>query len=200
MKGCLVIIFISVLVACSPSTQIVKSWREPGVTVSRGSTNKTLAIALFKDETSRRVIEDNMVKWLNNKARASYNFITPEMFQAARGADIDKILHDGAFTHVIFMRIANTGKDAPADPATHTGFYGNYGKYYEYGASHFSAPVTDTTNLNIYVETALYAVSSDKLLWAGITMTPRPSKIYKAVDDIAQVVIKKMKNEGFLTK
>jgi hypothetical protein len=200
MKGFLFIILISALVSCSPSTQIIKSWREPGTTISRGSTNKTLAIALFKDDNSRRVIEDNIVKWLNNKARASYNFITPEIFLAARGGDIDKILHEGAFTHVIFMRMADSEKDAPADPATSTGFYGDYGKYYEYGASHFSSRENDSSNPNIYVETALYAVSTNKLLWAGTTMTPRPSKIYKAVDDIAEVVIKKMKNEGFLTK
>ena len=56
------LIVITTLVSCGPSTKIEKSWMEPGATVTASAPNKALVIAMVKDETSRRVIEDQLVK------------------------------------------------------------------------------------------------------------------------------------------
>ena len=48
------ILVVSSLVSCSPSTQIEKSWREPGATVSVTPANKPLVIAMVKDTTKKQ--------------------------------------------------------------------------------------------------------------------------------------------------
>ena len=53
---------IATLASCGPSTKIEKSWMEPGSSVSPAASNKTLVVAMVKDETSRRVIEDQLAK------------------------------------------------------------------------------------------------------------------------------------------
>lgn len=200
MKRLLAILVLGSFMSCSPSTQIEKSWRDPAETLSQSAPNTILAIALVKDETSRRVVEDNMVKHLNNKARTSYNLIPQETLKAANEADLVKILTDGGYTHVVMMRLADVEKETSYVPGTTTGFYGGYGRYYGYGAGMYSSPGYYTTDKNYFVETAVYSVNPNKLMWTGTTKTVNPTKMYKAVDDIAAVVIEKMKKEGFLVK
>ena len=43
------IVVVSIFISCSPSTEITKTWMEPGATVTPGPDTKTLIIALVKD-------------------------------------------------------------------------------------------------------------------------------------------------------
>ena len=63
MKNLMLLLFVvTVVFSCSPSTEIVKTWKEPGATVTPGPTNKVLVVAMVKDETSRRLIEDQLAQ------------------------------------------------------------------------------------------------------------------------------------------
>ena len=66
---------LSLLVSCT-STEIVSSWKAPGITISAHQIDKVLFIALVKNETYRREIEDKLVSLSNGKGIASYTFIT----------------------------------------------------------------------------------------------------------------------------
>jgi hypothetical protein len=184
---------IATLVSCGPSTKIEKSWQEPGASVTPSATNKVLAIALVKDETSRRVIEDQLVKRLNNNGVASYTI-------AANATEevLNQKITEGKFTHVLLMRLADVEKETSYVPGTTTSFYGGYGRYYGYGAGMYSTPGYYTTDKNYFVETTVYTVNPDKLVWTGTTKTVNPSKLEKAVNEIADVVTEKMKKDGFL--
>jgi hypothetical protein len=72
---------IILLVSCSAGTKIVKSWTDPNAMVRNDSTNKTLLVAMVKDESSRRLIEDALLKRLNGHGVASYTFIYPEVLE-----------------------------------------------------------------------------------------------------------------------
>ena len=189
---------IITIISCGPSTKIVKTWMEPGASVAQNTENKTLAIAMVKDETSRRVIEDQLVKRLNGKAVSSYTIITPELLKEATEATIKQKLTEGQFSHVLLMRLADVEKETSYVPGTTTGFYGGYGRYYGYGAGMYSSPGYYTTDKNYFVETTVYSVNPDKLIWTGTTKTVNPSNIEKTVNEIADVVSDKMKKDGFL--
>lgn len=194
MRNLILPVFVmATLVSCGPSTKIEKSWQEPGASVTPSATNKVLAIALVKDETSRRVIEDQLVKRLNNNGVASYTI-------AANATEevLNQKITEGKFTHVLLMRLADVEKETSYVPGTTTSFYGGYGRYYGYGAGMYSTPGYYTTDKNYFVETTVYTVNPDKLVWTGTTKTVNPSKIEKAVNEIADVVTEKMKKDGFL--
>ncbi|MBC7510020.1 MAG: hypothetical protein H7320_14930 [Ferruginibacter sp.] len=192
------ILFACYIVSCSPSTKIVKSWREPEASVTRNAENKTLVIAMVKDESSRHIIEDQLVKRLNNNAVASYSIITSDLLKEANEATLSEKLKQGNFTHVLMMRLAQLEKETSYVPGTNTGFYGGYGRYYGNGAGMYSTPGYYTTDKNYFVETTVYTVSPNKLIWAGTTKTVNPSSMDKAVNEIADVVSNKMKADGFL--
>jgi hypothetical protein len=193
------ILVASSLVSCSPSTQIEKSWMEPGATVSGGTENKALVVALVKDESSRRVIEDELVKRLNASAVASYKIITPELMKADSEDALNQQIKSGGFTHILVMRLADVEKETSYVPgSTNMGYYGGYGRYYGYGAGFYSSPGYYQTDKNYFIETTIYSINPDKLLWTGTTKTVNPSKINKAVNEIADVITAQMKKDGFL--
>ena len=181
------------------STQVVKSWQEPQATFQPGPSNKILAIAMVKDETSRRVIEDQLVKRLGtNGGVASYTLLTPEMLKDTTGAALTKIIQQEKFNYLLLMRLADIEKETSYVHGTTTGFYGGYGRYYGYGAGMYTSPGYYTTDKNYFVETAVYSIEPDKLLWTGTTKTVNPTKLEKSINEIADVVTDKMKEDKFL--
>ncbi|HEV8272973.1 MAG TPA: hypothetical protein VGQ04_16790 [Chitinophagaceae bacterium] len=187
------VLVTTTLVSCGPSTKIEKSWMEPGASVTPGATNKTLVVAMVKDETSRRVIEDHLTKRIGNGAVSSYT-IMPSGNEDA----LKQKVTEGNFTHVLLMRLADIEKETSYVPGTTTGYYGGYGRYYGYGYGMYSTPGYYTTDKNYFVETTVYSVSPDKLLWTATTKTVNPGKIEKTVNEIADIVSEKMKKDGFL--
>jgi hypothetical protein len=169
------------LAACGPTTQVVKSWRDPGATVTRAADNKILVIAMVKDETSRRVVEDQLVRRMSGKAVASYNVLNTEAMKAGGETGLEEMLTEGQFTHVLMVRLADVEEETRYVPGTTTGYYGGYGRYYWYGAGMYTTP-------------GYY----DKLVWAGTTETVNPNDLDKTINEIADAVSTKMREDGFL--
>jgi hypothetical protein len=200
MKKLLIILGFSSLIACGPSTEMVKSWHEPGAVVSASGNQKILVLGLVKDESSRRIIEDNLVRRLNGKGVASYTIITADMVKGADEAALEQKLTQGGFTHILMTRLADIEKETSYVPGTTTGYYGGYGRYYGYGAGMYSTPGYYQEDKNYFVETAVYSISPNKLLWTGTTKTVNPSKMDKTINEIADVVSEQMKKDGFYIK
>ncbi|MGL2963539.1 hypothetical protein ACSVH2_06930 [Flavobacterium sp. RSB2_4_14] len=198
MKNLILTVTIALLMMGCASTTIEKSWKDPNASVTKSPDNKVFIIALVKDETSRRVIEDILVTRFNNNAAASYKTITLDMLKNASENSLDEQLQKGNFTHVLLMRLADVEKDTYYVEGTTTAYYGGYGRYYGYGAGYYSSPGYYTTDKNYFVETTVYSVNPNKLLWTGTTKTVNPSKIDKTVNEIADAVSVKMRNDGFL--
>jgi hypothetical protein len=198
MKQLIFTMFIAAtLIGCS-STKIEKSWQDTSAKLKRDPANKPLVIALVKDETSRRVIEDELVKRMNANAVATYTFLTTEMIQAADPEVLAQRIKQDKYTHILLMRLADVEKDTYYVPGTTTAYYGGYGRYYGYGAGMYSNPGYYTTDKNYFVETTIYTVEPDKLIWTSTTKTVNPSKVEKTVNEIADVVTDKMIQDGFL--
>ena len=171
---------------------------EPGTSITQGPANKTLVVAVVKDESSRRVIEDQLVKRLKGVGVTSYSILTPDIIKQADEATIKQKLKEGNFTHLLVMRLGDVTTETSYTPGTTSVYYGGYGRYYGHGASFYSTPGYYSTDKSYFVETTVYTVNPDKLVWTGTTKTVNPSKMEKTVNEIADVVSDKMKKEGFL--
>jgi hypothetical protein len=191
------VVLISMM-GCSPSTKLVKSWGAPGVVITQGAENKVLVIGMVRDDSGRRVVEDQMVKKLKNGV-ASYTLIPSSKMQETTNAELSKILHDGKFTHVLMMVLADIQDETYYVPGTTSmSYYGGYYGYYGYGASVYSTPGYYTTDKIYSVETTVYRVNPDELIWTGTTQTVNPSNLQRTVDDVAEAVAYQMKKDGFL--
>jgi hypothetical protein len=201
MKKLLFILGVSAFIGCGPSTQMVKSWHEPSSTLTSTSVEKILVLGMVKDEASRRIVEDNLVKRLSGKAVASYGLLPIDIVKGANKDDLENKLKQGGFTHVLLVRLADVEKETSYVPGTQPmPFYGGYGLYYGYGAAMYGTPGYYTEDKNYFVETAVYSINPNKLLWTGTTKTVNPSKMDKTVNEIADAVSLKMKEDGFWIK
>lgn len=200
MKIWIILFFSAALISsCGTSTEIVKSWKEPGASVSLDQVKKILVVALVRSEASRRTIEDQLVMRLQGKAVASY-VVMPENLATLEESAITAKLKDDGYDYILMMRLADVEKETSYVPGSNAVpyYYRGYGGYYRYAAPYYYDPGYYREDKNYFIETTVYSVPDNKLLWVGTSKTVNPSRIDKAVNEVADAVSKKMKEEGFL--
>jgi hypothetical protein len=200
MKNLFLMLAVCAFFACSPSTQIEKSWRDPNTTFTGASGQKVLIVGMVRDESSRRIIEDNLAKRSKIPAVQSYTLIDEEMLKAAKEDHLSDVLQKDGFTHVLLVRLVDVEKETSYVPGTTTGFYGGYGRFYGYGGGMYGTPGYYATDKNYFIETAVYTVSPDKLVYSATTKTVNPTQMDKTINDIADAVVMQMQKDGFIPK
>ena len=194
----LFIAVVFVLFSCGSSTKVIKTWQEPGASVTLDNVKKALVVGFVKNETSRRIVEDQLVKRLNGKGVQSYT-IFKENIANLDESEIDARVKQDGFDYILFTRLANVEKETTYVPGSaNMGYYGGYGRYYRYAAPIYYDPGYYQENKNYFIETAVYSVADNKLLWTGTTKTVNPSKLDVTINEIADAVSDKMKKDGFL--
>lgn len=203
MKPLILISAATLLVFTScTSTKIVSSWREPDKQVTVDKLNKVLVLALFKDETSRYKAEDQMVQYLDGKGVASYSYLKTSFNENNEEALRRKIKNDG-FDGSVTMRLVDVDKEKTYTPgigSSYPNYYRNFSGYYYRSWSYFSNPGYYSTTKTYTVETNVYSIKEDRIIWTGLTETTDPDGVDKMTAEITKVVFKKMIKEGFINK
>jgi hypothetical protein len=77
--------------------------------------------------------------------------------------------------------------------------YGSFwGGYYRYGWGAVYEPGYLRTDTIVTVETLVYSLADDKLIWAGASQTTNPSSLDGFVRELAGKVADQMRKEGLL--
>jgi hypothetical protein len=191
--------FLIFPVACT-STKITNSWSEPDKQVIISHLKKVLVVALFRDESSRRKAEDEMVVYLNGKGVVSYDYLDKNTNTQNEEAIRDKIKADG-FDGAVTMRLIDVDKEKKYTPryhASYPSYYRNFSGYYFNSRAYNSTPGYYTTTTTFTVETNVFSIKEDKIIWTGLTETTNPEGVEKMTNEITKVVYKKMVQKGFV--
>ena len=191
---------IFTFLSCS-STRIISNWRDPNEEVSLHKLNKVLVVALFKDETSRRKVEDEMVGYFYGKAIASYDYLDKDI--SVKNEDIirEKIKNDG-FDGAVTMRLLDVDKEeiyTRGNISLYPAYYRNFSGYYYRNWPYYSNPGYYSTTKVYTVETNIFSIKEDKIIWTGITKTTDPSGVVKMTEEIGKAVFNQMVKEGFIS-
>ncbi len=194
--------FMAVLFAAScSSTKITSSWREPDKMVNINNLNKILVVALLKDETNSRKAEDQMAGYLDGKGVVSYNYFKSKFDKTNEEAIHKKIKADG-FEGAITMRLVDMEQEkiyTPSNAKEYPFYYRSFSGYYHRSFNYYSNPGYYTTTKIYTVEVNVYSIKEDKIIWTGLTETTDPEGVKKMTEEIAEVVYKRMKKEGFVS-
>lgn len=194
------IIVILTLSSCS-STKIASTWREPNKEISLKKLKKVLVVALFKDETSRRKAEDQMVGYFYGKAVASYDYLDKNMSEKNEEAIREKIKNDD-FDGAVTMRLLDVDKEevySRDNILTYPSYYRNFSGYYYRNWGYYSNPGYYLTTKTYTVETNVFSIKEDKIIWSGITKTTDPSGVAKMTEEIGKAVFNEMVKVGFIS-
>jgi hypothetical protein len=78
------------------------------------------------------------------------------------------------------------------------GYYGTFSSYYAYGYSSFYSPGYYTTDKTYYIETNLFDVASEKLVWSGRSKTYNPSSLDDFLQGYEKAIAQQMRKDGLV--
>jgi len=99
------------------------------------------------------------------------------------------------------MRVV--GKDqkityTPGYATTLPVYYNGFGPYWSYGWQTVYEPGYLQNDTVVSVETLVYSLEKDKLLWASESRTTNPASLGTLVNEVADAVAKEMSKQGLL--
>lgn len=195
-------LFIIVILNSCNSTKITNSWREPNKKLFTGEWNKILVVALLNNETNRRKVEEELLKYLNGKGVVSYKYLNDDYNNIDIEKFRDKIKGDG-FDGAITMRLIDVDKERvfmPEQQNLYPIYYQNFSGYYRRGWISYKTPGYYSLNKIFIVETVVYSIKEDKIIWSGITESFNPDGVVNMTKDISKLIYKKMISEGFVIR
>jgi hypothetical protein len=178
---------------CYHATQLAATWHEPNATVI--NFRKPVAVFVTTDDGLRRSVEDQLVQEFPN-ATPSYSVIP-----AAANVDKTTILQtmrDAGFDGAIVMRVVDVTTTYAYTPGVYWGdqygFAGYWGSSWAYPYNpYYVGPQRIVT-----VETQLYNLTSDKLIFAARSETTNPANAGKLIRSVMRHVNKQLRRDGML--
>ena len=199
----------AVMLASCANTKISQSWVEPD---NKKSYNDILIIGIAESEQNRRAYESYFVEALREKgteAEASYKLIKSDqkidrktVAKAIEGMEIDGVIitHMTAVDEETIYR-PGMGYSAVGYGAYGYGGYGGgmYG-YYPHVNSYVHSPGYYTTHETYTLETNLYDVVTEELVWSARSRTFSPESVDEVIVDLTKLLIKDLEEKNLIKK
>jgi len=186
--------------ACTATTTFDSIWKAPNVKSVSPVGKTVVAVFISRDISQRRAAEDEMVADLNKRGAHGVAAYTLLPNDKAADADAAKAVFkaEGA-NAVVVMRLV--GKDqkvtyVPGAPAP--AYYGRYGPYWGYGWGAAYDPGYLSTETLVSLETTIYSLDREELLWAATSRTTNPTDVKSLVSEVAEATANQMVLEGLL--
>lgn len=181
---------MATMVSCGGSTYMVDSWKAPGETIENDELNKVMVSVLAKNETSRRIAEDQVASY-NAAFTPSYKVIGTQ--QIALDTNMSKeLLQKGNFDAVLVFALKEKNTTETWVPGSSYNYWGYHSWYY---GSYYD-PGYIQQDVNYRVETNLYSLKGKKLLWSGVTTTVNPVSLEQTISEIVKETYERMQKDG----
>jgi hypothetical protein len=179
--------------ACSTtSTTVEQTWTDP--TAPRTTLRRVAVLFVSRDGAIRRNAEDEMAREIQGvNATPAYQVLKDEDTKDSAVAQAK--LKAAGFDGVVAMRMIGKERTIDAAPVAP---YPGFGVYW--GAAWPAAydPAYLETDTIVRMETNAYSLSSDKLVWSGLSRTFDPQDARQLVDQVAQSAAKQMSHAGLV--
>lgn len=216
MKAQIITTYVSlfaclIIGACSTSTRITGSWKDPAVDASTGERKSVLITALSRNIEVRTKLEDALA------AKAAERSI-----KAVKGSDIftPDFFHELPNRNELIAQIRQTGVDAILtvsliDTESETRYvrgstryapmpvyswYGGFYSYINYWHPIMYDPGYYVTEKTYFLETNLYNAETGRLIWSAQSETVNPTSIDAFAAEYPEVLLKRMVEDGLMVQ
>ena len=210
------LMLVALLVAACSSTTMSGSWSDPALAKK---VKNVYIIGISKDETRRRIFEDTFGRQLASqgiKTFSSYRDL-PNNKEADREAIIQRMTAEGCDS-VIITQLVDTRSETVTSPGRVSGYSsggyyggrggyrgsyrggGGWGGYYGNGRSTYVEymPPTSTEFVIATVESVLYDLKTEEMIWSGQLETVIEGNFEKMVQDFVNTVSKDLTEKGII--
>jgi len=192
------------LAACAGGTKFVNTWKAPdGAPLSVKQGDLVIAMVISKEETLRRSGEDFLSDELRQRGLRpipSFTLIPTEKVGDREGAAA-AIQESGAAALFVLRPLA-VNKEQTYVPPSYMGAgpYSAWGPYYGYGWGAAYSPGYVVTDTVVRVETLVFDLRQNKLLWAGTSETTNPERLDLFMKDLVKAASAQMRRAGVISE
>jgi hypothetical protein len=201
-RGAAGVLALTLAAAGCATTSFTSTWKAPDAgPVSLGG-KKVAAMMVTPNDGTRRAAEDVLARELS--ARGAQGVPSYSLFDGRDFKDEDVVrraMQQAGIDGVVVIRAVGSDKEVSYTPGTWTTrpvYRVFWGGYYRYGWSSVYEPGYLRTDTVVTVETLVYSMTDDKLIWAGASRTTNPSGLDALVKELAGKVAGQMRQEGVL--
>lgn len=191
------------LSGCASTATFTKTWKSPDATPLGFRGEKVVAAAVVKDAAQRRLAEDRLAQQIaarGAQGRTLYSLLpdaTAGDEQAIRAA-----LEAADVKGLIVMQPVYVDRNIRVTPAyegqTSASLWG--GGYGAGFALSYSSPreaqVSETTV--VYVETRVYSLEQNKLVWAGMSKSTDPDTLAQLIQELSAATASELQKAGLI--
>ena len=183
--------------------KFTSTWKAPEASTTSFAGRKIAALVISDDQGLRVSGEEALVRELAAiglpDAVASYRIVPQEEL---RDADRARPWYERAGVDgVVSMRLvkAETHK-SPTSAVWTSPTYSSLWGYYGYGwqSVYVFDPGGARSEHLAVIETLVFSLPQNKLLWAGVTETTNPKDAPRAIHDVVETTVKEMRAQGLL--
>jgi len=191
--------------ACT-TARLTSSWKAPDTGPLNFAGKKVVALIISDDGVMRREAEDSLARALT--ARGVQGVPASTLIPPAEARDRDKAkarLQQAGVEGVVAMRVAGKNTElnyVPGGPFSTSmwnhPYYSSFWGYYDWGWGVVSSPGYLKTDTVVTVETLIYSLPKDKLLWAAMSETTNPTSVDSTIKALVNEAAKRLKYEGLI--
>jgi hypothetical protein len=202
-KCILVISAVFFLFSCT-NTKLSQSWAEPD---NKKSYSDFLIIGIGESQQTRRAYESYFVEELRvngAEAEASYKLIKSSekieretVQKAIKGLEIDGVI----MTHMVAVNEETSYRQGTGYASAGYGRHGR-GMYSHYPRvnSYVHSPGYYTTHKTYSLETSLYDIETEEMVWTARSNTFSPESVDEVIVDMTKLLIKDLKDKNLIKK
>ena len=187
------------------STRMVSTWRNPtGASISRAG-QKVAAFVITMEESMRFGPEESLAAELRRRGVdcvAGYTVLPGELVKDREKAKV--FLEKGGFTGVVIMRVLGEEerkKMRLAGAVWYSGpSYPGFWNYWQQSWVEVYVPSKAKPDKIYAIETILFSVIDDKVIWAGTSETTNPANIRGFIEEVVKASGKELRDAGLVAK
>jgi hypothetical protein len=192
------------LSACSST--FTQTWKDPKATALEFKGQKVVAVVLIKDESTRRLAEDRLSQQIAARGvqgRAMYRMLpnaTAGDEKTTRAA-----LEAEGVKGVIVMRPVKVDRKVTVTENYEDQSYASFwGGYYGYGFALSYSTASNEPQVSektvVYVETLVYSLAQNKLVWGGKSKTTNPETLTTLIEELSEAATYELVKENLAKK
>ena len=181
----------------SADVKFTSAWRSSEAGTVSFAGKKVAALVISGDDSLRIPGEEALARELTERGMqsvATYRIAPKEELQSADRAKVwfEKANVEGVVALRPVRKDSRTYSSSVWVSSSYNTFWGYYG--YGWGTTYvFGGGGTDTT---VVVETTIYSVPQNRLLWAAVSETRNPEALPRAIEDIVKESVKELHKQG----
>jgi hypothetical protein len=200
----IVIIFQSCTLSFAGSTKYASVFKSPRVGLIDFSGKKVASFVIIPDEVFREGREETLAEELRRRGTdciAGYTILPGELVRDREKSKA--FLKKAGVSGVVLIRLVGDEEKTSYSPSVawySQPYYSSFSGYWNYGWTTVYSPGYAWTDRVITLETTIYSIDTDELLWAGRSETTNPKDIKKFVKDLVDAAGKELRKAGLVKK